>query len=148
MRAREALAAEVQQLPEKVGGYELIFPFNLATKKLAERLEGNEAHVVAAVRGELQAASALAAAKGDVSLDTAVEASNVRRLPPMGARHGAVGAGGKGRCEHAVRGRSGSSAVWGGDTRHNLGRAKSGGGGSSGSGVKSWGGGLTAKVIL
>ncbi|KAL1514531.1 hypothetical protein AB1Y20_003628 [Prymnesium parvum] len=59
--------AEVMRLPEKVGGYELIFPFNAATAKLAPKIGGNEALVVGEIKAELQAAAAAAAQSGDVS---------------------------------------------------------------------------------
>ena len=57
-RARAATIEEVGSLPAKVGGYELIFPFNGATARLAADLGGHEAQAVAEVRAQLAAATA------------------------------------------------------------------------------------------
>mmetsp|Transcript_32436 Transcript_32436/g.75659 ORF Transcript_32436/g.75659 Transcript_32436/m.75659 type:complete len:663 (-) Transcript_32436:212-2200(-) len=85
-RKREAAAAEVQQLPTTVGGYELIFPFNQVTAAAASCLGGNESHVVAEIKAELQAAA--------VSHGTASEAGRQRAggaaaVLPVMARAGA-----------------------------------------------------------
>ena len=53
-RARQAQANSVQRLPERCGGYEVIFPFNEATAALAECIGGNEAAIVGEIKGELQ----------------------------------------------------------------------------------------------
>ena len=43
--------------PSSIGGYELIFPFNPTTERLANNVGGNEAQIVAEVRAELQRAT-------------------------------------------------------------------------------------------
>ena len=72
---------EVMALPEKVGGYELIFPFNAATARLAGGVGGSEAQIVSEIKGELQAAQA-AAQQGDV------HAGSAQAPPPASSRAG------------------------------------------------------------
>ena len=62
LRSREAAAASdgLARLPETVGQYELIFPFNGLTRKLAGGIGGHEGAVVHEIRAELQRAAGVA----------------------------------------------------------------------------------------
>ena len=83
---RAAWAEAAANSPNEIGGYELIFPFNAATQRLASNVGGNEAQIVAEIRSELQRRTAhqdsdkgaAEGAAGDVS-DACGEANEGRR---------------------------------------------------------------------
>ena len=89
-RARAATIEEVGSLPAKVGGYELIFPFNGATARLAADLGGHEAQAVAEVRAQLAAATAAdpAAEPADDAAAPEAAARRRRRSGGRAARRG------------------------------------------------------------
>jgi hypothetical protein len=83
-------------LPESVGGYQLIFPFNRASAALLdERVAGNEAAIVAEVRAELQRARAAAEGGTAGAVAAGGEAGRVEAAGVCGERGcGARSAGG------------------------------------------------------
>ena len=54
---RPAFSEIAADSPQSIGGYELIFPFNAATTRLAGNVGGNEAQIVGEIRSELQRAT-------------------------------------------------------------------------------------------
>ncbi|KAL3927573.1 MAG: hypothetical protein SGPRY_002762 [Prymnesium sp.] len=59
-RSEQERQAEVMRLPEGVGGYELIFPFNAKTSRLASKVGGSEAQIISEIKAKLQSDAAAA----------------------------------------------------------------------------------------
>ena len=92
LRGKSSQSERVSALPPKFGGYELIYPFNATTTRLAGSVDGCESQIVNEIRTQLQKetsgdAKGAAAEEEDSSKDDArrqkQQPSLLRRPPPQ-----------------------------------------------------------------
>ena len=96
MRSKAAAAERVNSMPDTFGGYELIFPFNAATTKLASSVDGSEGTIVSEIRAQLQTETSRHHHQQDQETECEEAEGEEPGMATNEAAHGGGGGGGGG----------------------------------------------------